>query len=426
MKARKIFLVSPNLPTGATWLVNCFLELGVKTYRSPEDNMWTRDGRRFILKANEYILKKWMPALSAHGEFEFRDGVEAEWVHELPGGRFDGAEILYFIRDPRDSIYSQYLRTKPSQSFREFVRSTDARTGLDLVESWRRFNLCWMSYKDDLPFFRFEDYKRDAAALLGRIVDFIQVPAGTAEIRRACEASTSEKAAWAEKKYNESHSEDPRVINHGGRIGAWRETPDSCEVMAEIEERNRDLMGYFGYRGPSGHLPGTVYWFTGLSGAGKTTLGRLFYETLKKSKDDVIFLDGDELRQTIAADLGHGPEDRKKSAMRNSRLCKQLADQGFDVVCSTISLWHECQEWNRGHIRSYKEIYVRAPIPVLTARDSKKIYSRAASAELKNVWGVDLEPEEPKNPDLVIDNDGSKNPGEIVNRLCDRFLGAKC
>ena len=99
---------------------------------------------------------------------------------------------------------------------------------------------------------------------------------------------------------------------------------------------------------------GSVFWFTGLSGAGKTTIGRLFFGLLRERNPAVVFLDGDILREVFGNDLGHSREERLKSAMRNSRLCKMLSDQGIDVVCATISLFRECQEWNRAHIPGYQ------------------------------------------------------------------------
>ncbi len=166
---------------------------------------------------------------------------------------------------------------------------------------------------------------------------------------------------------------------------------------------------------------GRVFWFTGLSGAGKTTIGRLFFGLLRERHPASVFLDGDILREVFGNDLGHSREERLKSAMRNSRLCKMLSDQGIDVVCATISLFRECQEWNRGQIPGYHEIYLRAPMKVLIERDQKQLYSRALRGEVKDVMGVDLPVEEPVSPELVIDNDGGKTPEEIVAMLSAKF-----
>lgn len=162
---------------------------------------------------------------------------------------------------------------------------------------------------------------------------------------------------------------------------------------------------------------GTVYWFTGLSGAGKTTLGQLFYRHIKGQKPNVVFLDGDVMREACEDDLGHSVEDRKKSGRRKGRVCKMLADQGIDVVCSTISMFEECYQWNRKNIENYREIYVQVPFEILVARDSKGLYEKALNGRIENVWGVDLKAEEPKEPDAVVNNDGSKVPEDMVRGL---------
>lgn len=163
--------------------------------------------------------------------------------------------------------------------------------------------------------------------------------------------------------------------------------------------------------------PGTVYWFTGLAGAGKSTIGRLFYGRIFRQKPNVVFLDGDVLRVVFGDDLGHSIEDRRRSAMRNSSLCKLLSDQGIDVVCATISMFHVCHDWNRQNISRYREIYIRAPMKVLAERDQKQLYSRAGKGEIAQVMGLDLPFEEPLRPDLIIDNDGSKSPDKIIEEI---------
>jgi adenylylsulfate kinase len=169
---------------------------------------------------------------------------------------------------------------------------------------------------------------------------------------------------------------------------------------------------------------GTVFWLTGLSGAGKTTIGRLFHRELQKENRPVVFLDGDVLREVFGNDLGHSREERLKSAMRNSRLCKMLSDQGIDVVCATISLYRECQDWNRAHISGYHEIYLRVPMKVLVERDQKQLYSRALRGEVKDVMGVDLPVEEPRHPELIVENDGSEKPAVLAQRIFDLFVNS--
>jgi cytidine diphosphoramidate kinase len=163
--------------------------------------------------------------------------------------------------------------------------------------------------------------------------------------------------------------------------------------------------------------PGRVFWITGLSGAGKTTLGRKLWSRLRAAGRPVTFLDGDALRVAIAEDLDHSAAHRRRSAMRNARLCRLLAEQGADVVCATISLFHEVQRWNRENIPGYREIYLRVPIEELRRRDSKGIYAGAQRGDMRDVTGLDVPAEAPEAPDLVLDNYGSLDVATAVDRI---------
>ncbi len=167
--------------------------------------------------------------------------------------------------------------------------------------------------------------------------------------------------------------------------------------------------------------PGFVFWFTGLSGAGKTAIGKRFYEEFRERLSNVVFLDGDELREAFGNDLGHSSEDRKKSAMRNSRLCRLLSNQGIHVVIATISLFHEVQNWNRKNIPGYREIYISVPLEVLSTRDPKGIYARAKKGHAKNVYGIDLGFEAPKTPELILNNDGTQSIEIAMKIAVNRF-----
>ncbi|MCI9333042.1 MAG: adenylyl-sulfate kinase [Oscillibacter sp.] len=167
---------------------------------------------------------------------------------------------------------------------------------------------------------------------------------------------------------------------------------------------------------------GTVYFFTGLAGAGKTTIGGLFYRRLKEQKPDAILIDGDQMRLTE----GHSTEDgivlredryttaaRKAGAFRNFQRCKCYAGQGLDVVICSIAMYSEVRAWNRENIENYWEIYIKVTHETLYRRDQKKLYSSG----VKNVVGVDLPWDEPSHSSIVIQNDGQETPEEIVERL---------
>lgn len=162
---------------------------------------------------------------------------------------------------------------------------------------------------------------------------------------------------------------------------------------------------------------GEVYWITGLSGAGKTTIGRLFYERLKREQPNTVFLDGDAMRQVFGDDLGYTREERVKCAMRYARLCEMLQKQDLNVVCCTISMFDDVRDWNRSHIENYREIYVRVSMETLKKRDQKGLYSGAGKEAGCEVAGVQFAVEEPRCPDLVLENDGDFTPGEQVERI---------
>lgn len=168
---------------------------------------------------------------------------------------------------------------------------------------------------------------------------------------------------------------------------------------------------------------GTVYFFTGFAGAGKTTIGGLFYRRLKERSPDAVLLDGDQMRAAagdccpktgvVLKEERYTTEARRRSARETFRRCKALADEGKDVVCCCIAMYSDVRRWNRENIENYKEIYVRVTRETLCRRDQKKLYSSGA----KNVVGVDLPYDEPRHSHVVIQNDGEETPEAIVDRL---------
>lgn len=171
---------------------------------------------------------------------------------------------------------------------------------------------------------------------------------------------------------------------------------------------------------------GITFWITGLSGAGKSTFGRLLYMLYSKKIHNIVLLDGDELRMVIK-NVDYSPEGRKDVAFQYARLCKLLTDQGIHVIICTISMYNEVRNWNRANIVNYCEIYIKVPMEQLILRDQKGLYSKAILKEVTNVMGVDVPFEEPQNPDILIYNDGQEDVetvfSELVNRLGEWKIG---
>lgn len=167
----------------------------------------------------------------------------------------------------------------------------------------------------------------------------------------------------------------------------------------------------------------TLYWITGLPGAGKTTIGRLLFEHLKAQHVNTVFLDGDELRKILGVgDQAYSEQERKQLALQYARICRLLVDQDINVVCATVSMFNEVRDWNRQQIAHYCEIYLNVQEEILHQRDQKNLYSRARSGEEQQLVGQHLCFEEPTQPDVIIVNDGQLSPKAVVADLINKIF----
>lgn len=150
---------------------------------------------------------------------------------------------------------------------------------------------------------------------------------------------------------------------------------------------------------------GFVLWFTGLSGAGKTTLAKALETELRERLIRVERLDGDTVREGLTRDLGFSKEDRDKNIERVTFVAKLLSRNNVAVLASFISPYAETRAMVRRETTNFIEVFVDAPLEVCAGRDVKGMYAKAFAGEIKNFTGVSDPYEAPQNPEIHIRTD---------------------
>lgn len=148
-------------------------------------------------------------------------------------------------------------------------------------------------------------------------------------------------------------------------------------------------------------------WFTGLSGAGKSTIANALEKRLVGMGRHTMLLDGDNIRLGLCSDLGFSKEGRDENIRRIAEVARLMNDAGLIVLCSFISPSVKERENARSIIGDcFMEVYISTPLEVCEARDVKGLYKKARTGEIKQFTGVSSAYEAPVNPDLVIDTTG--------------------
>jgi len=148
--------------------------------------------------------------------------------------------------------------------------------------------------------------------------------------------------------------------------------------------------------------PGFVLWFTGLSGAGKTTIARALLPKLQERGMKVERLDGDVVRESLTRDLGFSKEDRDKNIERVTFVAKLLSRNNVAVLASFISPYAKTRDYVKEETTNFIEVYVSAPLEVCEERDVKGMYAKARTGEIKNFTGISDPYEAPVNPDIEV------------------------
>jgi adenylylsulfate kinase len=150
---------------------------------------------------------------------------------------------------------------------------------------------------------------------------------------------------------------------------------------------------------------GATVWFSGLSGAGKTTICRLLATKLKQADLRLEWLDGDEIRRHFSSNLGYGREERIVHIQRIAYMCKLLSRNGVLVLASFITPYQEMRDYCRKEIGAYHEVYVKCALEQCILRDVKGLYAKALSDGIEHFTGISDPFEEPANPDLILETD---------------------
>lgn len=153
-------------------------------------------------------------------------------------------------------------------------------------------------------------------------------------------------------------------------------------------------------------IKGFTIWFTGLSGAGKTTVSRLVAKELCALGLKVEILDGDVVRENLSKGLGFSKEDRDTNIRRIGFVCELLTRNDIVAIAAAISPYRAIRDENRARVNGrFVEVFVQCPIQILAERDVKGLYKKALRGEIKNFTGVDDPYEAPLNPEVVIESD---------------------
>lgn len=167
---------------------------------------------------------------------------------------------------------------------------------------------------------------------------------------------------------------------------------------------------------------GVAVWFTGFSGAGKSTIADALTKKLQIEGYNLEVLDGDEIRENLTKDLGFSKEDRDTNIRRIGFVAKLLVRNGVIVLVPVISPYRAIREEMRANIKNFVEVFVNAPLSICEKRDVKGLYKKVRAGEIKQFTGIDDPYEPPTNPEVECRTDKeelAESVEKIFNKLID-------
>lgn len=167
-------------------------------------------------------------------------------------------------------------------------------------------------------------------------------------------------------------------------------------------------------------------WFTGLHGAGKSTIAENLAGILRKKGIPILLIDGDEIRKVISPDLGYTLEERNEHMKRVADLCRIVSDNNVINIASVASPTEKSRSYAKKIIKNFLLVYVKCPLEICQKRDVKGHYKKAGEKKegFENFLGTSLKYEEPKNPDIILNTD-RESVKESVNKLINKLKEKK-
>ena len=200
-------------------------------------------------------------------------------------------------------------------------------------------------------------------------------------------------------------------LNNGKKLPSWFTRPEVADILADSY--------------PPRHKQGICIWFTGLSGAGKSTTADVLTVLLQQYGRQVTVLDGDVVRTHLSKGLGFSKEDRDINIRRIGFVAAEIVRHGGVVVCAAVSPYRATRNDIRNMVgmEHYVEVYVNTPLEVCEARDVKGMYAMARRGEIKDFTGIDDPYEPPLHPELTLDTVNrapEENARIIANHLFEQ------
>ncbi|HEX9983924.1 MAG TPA: bifunctional sulfate adenylyltransferase/adenylylsulfate kinase [Thermoanaerobaculia bacterium] len=179
------------------------------------------------------------------------------------------------------------------------------------------------------------------------------------------------------------------LLEAGEPLPSWFTRPEVARILGETANRRR----------------GFCVWFTGLSGAGKSTTAELLVSRILEAGREVTLLDGDVVRTHLSKGLGFSKEDRDANVLRIGFVASEIVRHGGAVVCAAVSPYRAARNMVRELVgaQRFLEVFVDTPLEVCEARDEKGIYAAARRGEMRGVTGIDDPYERPLAPELTVE-----------------------